>query len=68
MESTIHSHYLRPSQLSQRWGFHAESIRRMIRQRRLPAVRIGKRLLVSQAAVETFEETHRLVTESNLKR
>jgi len=40
----------------------------MIRQRRLPAVRIGKRLLVSQAAVETFEETHRLVTESNLKR
>ena len=45
-----------PTQLHHRWSFHAESIRRMIRQGRLPAVRIGKRLLVAHADVEAFEQ------------
>lgn len=60
MKNTTLSNYLRPAQLRQRWGFHTESIRRMIRQGRLPAIRIGKRLLVANADVEAFEHNHRI--------
>ena len=56
----LHDTFLNPSQLHTRWGFHPESIRRMVRQGRLPAVRIGKRLLVSQTDVEAFEQDHRV--------
>ncbi len=68
MNNTIQPNYLRPAQLSQRWGFHAESIRRMIRQGRLPAVRIGKRLLISQTEVDAFEANHRLSPKTPAKR
>ena len=57
---TKYESFLNPSQLHKRWGFHTESIRRMVRQGRLPAVRIGKRLLVSQSDVEAFEQDHRV--------
>ena len=53
--------FYNPTQLHNRWSFHPESIRRMIRQGRLPAVRIGKRLLVSQADVEAFEQENPVV-------
>jgi excisionase family DNA binding protein len=68
MDNTSESSYLRPAQLSQRWGFHAESVRRMIRQGRLPAVRIGKRLLISQTEVDAFEANHRLSPSTPAKR
>lgn len=54
--------FYNPTQLHHRWSFHPESIRRMIRQGRLPAVRIGKRLLVAQADVEAFEQKNPVVT------
>ena len=53
--------FYNPTQLHHRWSFHPESIRRMIRQGRLPAVRIGKRLLVAQADVEAFEQKNPVV-------
>lgn len=53
--------FLSSHQLQQRWGFHQESIRRMIREGRLPAVRFGKRLRVSLADIEAYENTNRLV-------
>ncbi|MSU37333.1 MAG: DNA-binding protein [Pedosphaera sp.] len=53
METTS---YLSPAQLHQRWQMHQESIRRMIRQGRLPAVRIGRRgLRVALCDVEAYE-------------
>lgn len=52
--------YHRPAQLAQRWSFATESVRRIIRQGRLPAVRIGKRLLVADSDVEAFENSHKV--------
>jgi excisionase family DNA binding protein len=57
--------YLTPTQISHRWSFHSESVRRMIRQGRLPAVRIGGRLLVAQGAIETFESANRAAAPRN---
>ncbi len=45
-----------PKHLHERWSFHEESIRRMIREKRLPALRIGRRLRVPLSAVLAFEE------------
>lgn len=59
METQTSSNYLSTDALRHRWGFHAESIRRIIRQRRLPSVRIGKRILIARADVEAFELKHR---------
>lgn len=47
--------FLSVAQLARRWQMHAESVRRMIREKRLPAVRIGRRLRVSLADVERLE-------------
>lgn len=58
MENTKPFHT--PTQLHHRWSFHPESIRRMIRQGRLPAVRIGKRLLCRHDDVEAFEQRNRV--------
>jgi excisionase family DNA binding protein len=49
---------LSPRGLATRWSFHVESCRRMIREGRLPALRIGKRLRVKVADVEAFEIAH----------
>jgi excisionase family DNA binding protein len=62
MDNTSYSTYLRPSHIRQRWGFTTEAIRRMVRQGRLPAVRIGKRLLIDPADVEAFENKSRVVS------
>ena len=57
----MNTQYLSPLDLHSRWNFHEESVRRMIRERRLPAVRIGKRLRVLLADVEKFEAESRLL-------
>lgn len=57
----ITNNYLNPSQIHLRWGFHPESIRRMVRQGRLPAVRIGRRLLVKQTDLEAFEQSRQTI-------
>jgi excisionase family DNA binding protein len=51
---------LSPTQLAQRWVFHVESIRRILRERRLPAFRVGGRLRVQLTDVEAFEASHRV--------
>lgn len=53
--------YLSPHELSERWGFHQESVRRMIRERRIPALRMGRRLRVSLLDVESFEAASRMI-------
>ena len=41
--------------LAQRWQFHPESVRRMIRQGRVPATIVGRRVRVALATVEAIE-------------
>ncbi len=53
--------YFTPSQLAARWGFHPESIRRLIRQGQIEAVVLHRRLLVPVAAVERIESEGRLL-------
>ncbi len=62
MDNTSESSYLRPYHLRQRWGFTTEAIRGMVRQGRLPAVRIGKRLLIDPVDVEAFETEGRVTS------
>ena len=52
--------YLTPRQLSERWHWHRESVRRKLRAQRdrLPCLRIGGRLLIDLAVVERFEAEH----------
>lgn len=54
--------YLDTREISERLAFHQESVRRMIREGRLPATRLGKRLRVSLDDLEAFEAGHRVVT------
>jgi len=55
----MNTHYLTPYELHQRWSFHVESIRRMVREGRIPAIRIGKRVRVALADVEAYEASNR---------
>jgi len=56
-------HYLSPRQIHFRWSCHEESIRRMIRNGRLPAIRFGnRRLRVAMADVEAYEASNRIKT------
>ncbi len=52
--------YLTPRQISERWHWHRESVRRKLRAQRdrLPCLRIGGRLLIDLAVVERFEAEH----------
>ena len=52
--------YLSPRDLSQRWSFHPESIRRMLREGRLPVTKMGKRVRVALADVLAYEEQNRM--------
>ena len=53
--------FLNTYELCIRWGFHPESIRRMIRQGKIPAVRIGKSLRVSRSEVEALELSRKVI-------
>ena len=53
--------YVSPEELHNRWGLHTESIRRIVREGRLPAVRIGKRLRISLTEVEAFEARNQVL-------
>ena len=55
------SQYLDTREISDRLSFHQESVRRMIRQGRLPATRLGRRLRVSLDDLEAFESAHRVL-------
>lgn len=47
--------HLTPSQLATRWGFHVESVRRIIRQQHWPVARIGRRIRIPLVFVEKYE-------------
>ena len=53
------AHYT-PGQVAGRWGWHVESVRRAIRQRRITAIIISRRLLVPVAEVERIEAEGRI--------
>ena len=53
--------YLSVDQIRERLGFHPESIRRLIRLGKLPALRIGRRLRINVADLEAFESSRRIV-------
>jgi excisionase family DNA binding protein len=54
--------FLSPRQLAERLGFHVESVRRLLRQGRLPSVRIGRRLRVPADALDRFIADHAVIT------
>ena len=53
--------YVSPRQLHERWGLHEESVRRILREGRIPAIRIGKRLRVALPDVEAYEAARRII-------
>ena len=55
--------YLTTSDLSARYGYHIGSIRRMIRQERLPAVRVGRSYFFPPEAIAAFEANHSVSVE-----
>jgi hypothetical protein len=54
------SKFFTPYQLADRWGWHVESVRRAIRQRRIKSVIISRRRLVPLAEVERIEAEGRI--------
>ncbi|MBL9213094.1 MAG: helix-turn-helix domain-containing protein [Opitutaceae bacterium] len=53
-------YFFSPNQLARRWSLHQESVRRMVRDGRLPALRLGKRVRIALHEVEAFEDEHRI--------
>lgn len=49
-----------PAQVAARWGWHVESVRRAIRQRRIEAVVISRRLLVPLGEIVRIETEGRI--------
>ena len=56
---TDNTKYLTPQQLASRWAWHVESVRRAIRQRRIPASVIYRRVLIPIADIERIEAAGR---------
>jgi excisionase family DNA binding protein len=54
------STYYTPQQVADRWGWHVESVRRAIRQGRIGAVIISRRLLIPVEAVARIEAGGRI--------
>ena len=64
METVKHERHEQPAtrnrlltvaEVAQRWQFHPESVRRMIRHGRVPRVMVGRGIRVALAAVEAIE-------------
>jgi len=52
--------YLSPAQITQRWPFHVESIRRKIRRGEIASVVIGRRRLVPMSEIQRVEAEGRV--------
>ena len=50
--------FLTPAELAARWRWHAESIRRLLRQGRLPSLRLGGKRLIPLTDILHFEAEH----------
>ena len=57
--------FLDVAALSALWHLHPESIRRLIRAGRLPAVRFGRRLRIGLEAVQAYESSQRVITNTS---
>ena len=53
--TTDGSKYFTPRQVAERWGWHPESVRRLLRERRMASVIIGRRRLIPLAEIERVE-------------
>lgn len=49
------SKFLTPQQVADRWGWHVESVRRAIRQRRIASIILSRRRLVPLPEIERTE-------------
>lgn len=49
---------LRPDEVAARWGVRTETVWRWIRQRKLPARRIGGRYVIRTSMLAEFEARH----------
>ena len=54
-QPTRRSEFLTVVEVARRWQLHPESVRRMIRQEGIPAVRVGRHNRVALSALEKFE-------------
>lgn len=54
------SQFLTPHQVAERWGWHVESVRRAVRERRIESVVIFRRRLIPLAEVERIEAEGRI--------
>jgi len=54
--------FLNTADIAARWQLHRESVRRLVRQGRLPRMCIGRRVLVPLSAVMEYERTSTLPT------
>ena len=52
---------LSPREISRRWNTHPETARRMMRDGRLPAFKLGGRLRSPEEAVRAYETAHAVV-------
>ena len=52
---------LSPRATAARWEYHPESIRRLIRSGKLPAIRLGSRLRIPLKAIEEIENSGRII-------
>ena len=52
--------YFTTDQTASRWGFHSESIRRLVRDRKIAAIIIGRRLLIPLSEIERIEREGRI--------
>jgi excisionase family DNA binding protein len=55
-QQTRRSEFLTVAEVARRWQLHPESVRRMIRQRRISAAKVGRYNRVVLGAVEKFEQ------------
>ena len=61
IRATDSSAYFTPAQIAARWGWHVESVRRAIRQRRIESNVIFNRLLVPISEIERIETEGRIL-------
>ena len=62
--ATKSNQLLSPGALAARWEYHPESIRRLIRSGKVPAIRLGNRLRISLEAIEKIEDDGRIIRPS----
>jgi hypothetical protein len=55
IRQTDNSKYFTPQQVAARWAWHVESVRRAIRQGRIPASVIYRRILIPISEIERIE-------------